>query len=190
VELRDLGRIIWKRGWAVLLVLIATVAIGVIFIHSTTKLYESTATIALTPNASQGPADSLPPSAVASLVETYAVIARSQSIVQRAEAKLGYSLPGTLSTSPRLETGILDISDSASSPHAAAEATSAVATAFVESLRGSPLVEAQIVDPAQVDETPVQPRPSLVIAIAIVLGLLAGCLFALGINHFREQPTT
>jgi uncharacterized protein involved in exopolysaccharide biosynthesis len=190
VELKDIGAILWRRGWIVLIVLIITVAIGVIFVRTTTKLYESTATIALTPNASKGPANAIPPSAVASLVETYAVIARSQSIVQRAEAKLGYPLPGTLSTSPRLETGILDISDSASSPHAAAAATSAVAAAFVESLRGNTLVDAQIVDPAQVDETPVQPRPSLVIAIAIVLGLLAGCLLALAVNHLREQPTT
>jgi len=190
VELKDIGAILWRRSWIVLLVLIATVAVGAIFVHSTQKLYESTATLALTPNASKGPADSLPPSAVASLVQTYAVTAKSASIVHRAEAKLGYPLPGTLSTSPRLETGILQISDSASSPRAAATATAAVAAAFIESLKGNTLVDAQIVNPAQVDETPVQPRTSLVIGIAIVLGLMAGCMLALGVNHFREHPTT
>jgi uncharacterized protein involved in exopolysaccharide biosynthesis len=190
VELKDIGAILWRRGWILLLVLIVTVAAGAIFVSSTQKLYESTATLALTPNASKGPANSLPPSAVASLVETYAVVARSQSIVQRAEAKLGYPLPGTLSTSPRLETGILDISDRASSPRAAAAATSAVAAAFIESLNGNTLVDAQIVDPAVVDETPVQPRTSLVIGIAVVLGLLAGCMLALAVDHLRARPTT
>jgi polysaccharide biosynthesis transport protein len=190
VELRDIGGIIWKRRWTVLLVLIATVAIGAAFALITPKRYESTATIALTPDATKGPADSLPPSAVASLVGTYAVTAKSHSIVLRAEANLGYKLPGTLSTSPRLETGILQVGDRASSPDAAAAATAAVAAAFIESLKGNGLVDAQVVTPATVNATPVQPRPPLVIGIAVFLGLLAGCMLALGLDHFRQRVET
>jgi capsular polysaccharide biosynthesis protein len=190
VELTDLFRIIWKRRWVVLVVLVATVALGVVFVSRSAKLYESTATLALTPNAAKGPANSLPPSAVASLVQTYAVTAKSASIVRVAEATLGYPLPGTLITSPRLETGILDISDRARSPHSASAAATAVATAFTESLKGNTLVEVQIVNPAVADGTPVQPRTSLVIAIAIILGLIAGCMLALAANSFREHPTT
>jgi polysaccharide biosynthesis transport protein len=190
MELIDVGRILWKRRWTVLLVLIATVGIGAAFAFTTPKEYESTATLAFTPDGSKGPAEAIPPAAVASLLGTYAVTAKSDVIIRQAETEQGHKLTGTLTTSPRLETGILQISDRASAPRSAALAVAAVSAAFIKSLKGNGLVQAQVVDPPTVDATPVQPRPSLIIGVALFLGLAAGCMLALALNHFRQRVGT
>lgn len=190
MELRDIARPIWQRRWIVLVVFIATLALAVIYLAVAPKKYESTATLAFTPRTSETPSDSLPPSAVASLLETYAVVAKSESITKQAETNSKHGLAGTLSTSPRLETGILEISDRASSPRIAAQTVSAVSAAFIKSLQGNGLVRAQVVDPAKVERSPVSPRRTLVIAIAIFLGLIAGCMAALALNHFRRRLRT
>lgn len=187
MELVDVGRILWRRRLAVLVVLVATVAIGAAFALSTPKKYESTATLAFTPNAEQGNATAISPVEVASLLQTYAVTAKSDVIIRRAEIEQGHRLFGTITASPRLETGILVIGDRASSPQSAADAVAAVSLAFIRSLKGNSLVYVQVVDPPTADTTAVQPRPKLVVGVALILGLAAGCMLALVLDHFRRR---
>ncbi len=190
MELRDLAKPIWQRKWIVLLVFILTLGIAAVYLAVAPKKYESTATLAFTPRVSETPSDSLVPAAVASLLGTYAVVAKSESVTNRAEKISKHPLAGTLTTSPRLETGILEISDRASSPVVAAQTASVVARAFIGSLKGNGLVEAKVVDPARVEHAPVSPQRSLTIGIAIFLGLAAGCMTALTISHFRRRLRT
>jgi len=190
VELIDVGRILWKRRRAVLLVLIAVAGIGAVFALTTPKEYESTATLAFTPNTVHGAANALSPAAVASLLGTYAVTAKSDVVIRQAEREQGQKLVGTLTTSPRLETGILQISDRAPSPRSAAVAVAAVSAAFINSFQGNQLVQVQVVDPPVANMTPVQPRPKLIIGVALFLGLAAGCMLALALNHFRRRVDT
>jgi succinoglycan biosynthesis transport protein ExoP len=190
MELTDVGRILWKGRLTVLAVFLATMAFGVAFALLTPKRYESTATIAFTPDASKGPADSLRPEDVSSLLQTYASTAKSKSTVLQAEAILGHKLPGTLGTSIQVGTGILELSDRAASPAAAVDAAVAASSAFLASLKGNGLVDAQIVDPPVADSTPVQPRPPLVLGVALFLGLAAGCMLAIALDYFHERVET
>jgi capsular exopolysaccharide synthesis family protein len=190
MELTDVWRIVWKGRLTVLAVLIATMAFGAAFALLTTKHYESTATIAFTPNASKGPADSLRPEDVSSLLQTYASTAKSKDTIIRAEAILGHKLPGTLSTSILVGTGILRLGDRASSPQAAVAAAAAAAAAFIDSLKGNGLVDAQVVDPPLANATPVQPRPPLVLGVALFLGLAAGCTLAIVLDYSRRRVAT
>jgi capsular exopolysaccharide synthesis family protein len=190
MELTDVLRIVWKGRLTVIVVLIATVAFGAAFAFLTPKRYESTATIALTPNASKGPANSLRPEDVSSLLKTYASTAKSESNISQAEAILGHKLPGTLSTSVEVGTGILQIGDRASSPQAAAAGAAAAAAAFISSLKGSGLVDAQMVDPPVPHATPVQPRPPLVLGVALFLGLVAGCSLAIALDYLHRRVAT
>jgi capsular exopolysaccharide synthesis family protein len=190
MDLTDVWRIIWKGRLTVLLVFLATLVCGAAFAFLTPKRYESTATIAFTPDASKGPADSLRPEDVSSLLETYAATAKSKSTMSQAEAILGHKLPGTLSTSIQVGTGILQISDRASSPQGAASAAAVTAAAFVGSLKGNGLVNAQVVDPPVANATPVQPRPPLVLGVALFLGLAAGCMLALSLDYFHRRVET
>jgi capsular exopolysaccharide synthesis family protein len=121
---------------------------------------------------------------------TYAQTAKSTLILRRAEQILGHPLPGTVDTATQAGTGILRISDTASDPTAAAAAAGAVAQAFQESIRNNQVLVPTLVDPPTPSATPVQPRPPLIIGVAIVLGLFAGLAAALAVEQFRTRIET
>jgi receptor protein-tyrosine kinase len=107
-----------------------------------------------------------------------------------AETLLGRPLPGEVRTSTKAGTGILEITGRARKPADAASTARATAEAFRQSLSSNRLLTADIVNPAEPPDSPVQPRPPLIIGIAAVLGLLAGLLLAFAIEHLRRRVET
>jgi capsular exopolysaccharide synthesis family protein len=189
MEFKQVVLTAWKRRWVVLWVLIVCVGVAAAFASTRAPRYQSTATIALTPSAKAGlglvSSDNL-----TAVLGTYAQTAKSTLILRRAEQILGHPLPGTVDTATQAGTGILRISDTASDPSAAAAAAGAVAQAFQESIRNNQVLVPTLVDPPTASATPVQPRPPLIIGVAIVLGLFAGLAAALAIEQFRTRIET
>jgi polysaccharide biosynthesis transport protein len=189
MELRDVARLSWKRRWAVIGVLVGCLVLSGIFLSTQTKLYESTATLALTPN-TEGQTLTITPDALSALLGTYAETAKSRLLRQRAAAALGRSLGGSISTDTIAGTGILRISARSPDPKKAAANASAVASAFRASIAGNNVIEATVVDTPVPGESPVRPRPKLTLGVALILGLFGGVLLAFALEQFRRRITT
>jgi receptor protein-tyrosine kinase len=189
MEFKQVVLTAWKRRWVVLWVVVVCVGVAAAFASTRAPRYQSTATIALTPAPKAGlglvSSDNL-----TAVLGTYAQTAKSTLILRRAEQILGHPLPGTVDTATQAGTGILRISDTASDPTAAAAAAGAVAQAFQESIRNNQVLVPTLVDPPTPSATPVQPRPPLIIGVAIVLGLFAGLAAALAVEQFRTRIET
>jgi succinoglycan biosynthesis transport protein ExoP len=189
MEVRDLFAVAAKRRGVVILVFILTTALGALFATSQPKRYESVATIAFTPDVQSGQGF-LPPDAVESLVRTYGETAKSRVNIRRAETTLGGPLPGEVDTATEEGAGILRVIGSDTTPRGAAETARAVAQAFLASIQDNQLVVGRVVDPAVPPDTPVQPRPPLIIAVSALLGLVAGFMLAYALEHFRRRIET
>lgn len=189
MELRDVARLSWKRRWVVLGVLAACLALSAAFLATQAKQYESTATLALTP-ATQNQTLTITPDALSALLGTYAETAKSRLLRHRAELALKRPLGGPVSTDTVAGTGILRISARAHNPETAAQNAAAVATAFRQSIAGNNVIEAELVDTPVPGDSPVQPRPKLTLAVAVILGLFGGVLLALALEQFRRRITT
>jgi capsular exopolysaccharide synthesis family protein len=189
MEFKQVVLTAWKRRWVVLWVLVIVVGVAAAFASTRPPRYESTATIALTPAPKTGEglvtSDNL-----SALLGTYAQTAKSTLTLRRAEQILGRPLPGTIDTATQAGTGILRISAVAHDPEDAAAAAGAVAQAFEQSIRDNQVLVATLVDPPAPDATPIQPRPPLIIGVAIVLGLFAGLAAALALEQFRSRIET
>jgi capsular exopolysaccharide synthesis family protein len=189
MELRELLALIWKRKWVAIGVLVVTLLSSAPGILSRPTKYESTAVLALTPDVQQGQglvaSDSL-----SALLSTYAETAKSRVNRSRAQQILGRPLPGEVDTSTVGGTGILRISGSAAVPTEAADTARAAAQAFSDSIKDNPLISVSTIDPAVAPTTPVQPRPPLIVAIGILLGLLAGISYALVMERVRRRIET
>jgi capsular exopolysaccharide synthesis family protein len=191
MQFNDFLSILWRRRLVVALTFACCVVAAAAYALSKPKRYESTATIAFTPNPSKGQ-EFLPSENLSALLSTYAEVAKSKQNRLAARALLGHPVVGTVSTSTGSGSGILQISGTDTSPQAAAETASAIARAFVHSIESNGLLVPSIVDPPVASSTPLQPRPPLIISIAAVLGLIAGVLLALALDSFRrtaEDPT-
>ncbi len=189
MEVRDLVALAVKRRTVIALCFLLTVGFGAVFAFSQPKRYESVATIALTPDVGnqQG---FIATDTLDALLSTYAQTAASRVNLDRAERLIGRALPGTVSTESQQGAGILRIRGEDTSPRDAALTARAVADAFIQSIRGNKLLVASIVDPATVPTSAVQPRPPLIIGVSAVLGLVAGLMLAVGIEHFRRRVDT
>ena len=189
MEFKQVVLTAWKRRWVVLWVLLICVGVAAAFASTRAPRYESTATIALTP-APKTSAGLVSSDNLSALLGTYAQTAKSTLILRRAEQILGRPLPGTIDTGTQAGTGILHISAVAHAPADAAAAAGAVAQAFEESIRNNQVLVATLVDPPSPSTTPIQPRPPLIIGVAVVLGLFAGLAAALAIEQFRTRIET
>lgn len=189
MELKDLVAVAWKRRAAVLAVFVLTVAFAALFAFSLPKKYESTATLALTPDIEKA-SGLLAADNLSALLGTYAETAKSTITLKRAERSLGHPLGAEISTATEAGTGILRISARSEDPLAAAAAAQATAAAFSESISSNQLLTATLVDPPGVATSPVQPRPPLILFVAAILGAFAGVLLAFALESFRRRIET
>jgi receptor protein-tyrosine kinase len=189
MELRELARVAWKRRWIVLLVLAVTLVSATAFAFSLPKKYESTATIALTPDAAKGQgfiaSDNL-----STLLGTYASTAESNVNLVRAQQLLGRPLDATVKATTEQGTGILRVTAKGEDPRETQNVARVTARAFVDSISSNPLLVAQVVDPAGLPVKPVQPRPPLIIAVALLIGSLLGLMCAYAVEQFRRRIDT
>jgi capsular exopolysaccharide synthesis family protein len=178
MDLREVIAIAWKRKLAFALVVVASLATAGVIAYTRTKEYEATATLALTPNVQKGQgfvaSDDL-----ATLLSTYGAIAKSTSNKRNAETILRRPLNASVSASTSAGTGILQISATSVDPNVAAQDAQALATAFQQTIQNNGLLIVQQVDAPSVPSTPVQPRPPLILAAGLVLGIGVGLALVL-----------
>jgi succinoglycan biosynthesis transport protein ExoP len=184
MQFRDVLQAVWRRRWLVVLVLAATTLFSALFALSRPTKYESASTLALTPSSSAG---LITPEALNAVLGTYAQTAKSSLIKDKASKSIGEALPGSVETGTQSGTGIMQIIGTSENAEDAALVARATSRAFIEYLADNRFVEPEIVDPAPVPSSPVQPRPPLIIAIGILLGLIAGVLLAYFVEQFRGR---
>jgi len=164
-----------------------TTLFAVLFALSRAPKYESVSTLALTPSSEGG---FITPEQLDAVLGTYARTAKSSLIKNKAEDKLGEPLPGSVETGTSPGTGIMQIIGTAETGDDAAIVAKTVSTAFIRYLSNNKFVQPEIVDPATPPDSPVQPRPPLIIAIGIILGLLGGALLAYFVEQLRGRIET
>jgi polysaccharide biosynthesis transport protein len=188
LNLRELFSVVWKRRYLVLLVVLLCAAFGAAFALVKSERYESTAKISITPDVkTQGfvPAENL-----TALLGNYAETAESGAVREQAEEVLDGPLDADINATTEAGTGILEISARADSPIVAKEATDAVTEAFVDRISPDQFVTAEVIDPAEVPEDAVQPRPPLIIASSVIAGFGVAVLLALAIDRLRRRVET
>lgn len=190
MDLREIIAIAWKRKLTVIIVAVAALAAAAAFAYTRTKEYQATTTLAMTPNVGKGQgfvaSDDL-----ATLLSTYAAIAQSSTTSQTAAQILGRPLGATISASTTAGTGILKISATSTSPTQAAAASRALSEAFTRQVgTQNQLLVVQVVDPAKVPTSPVAPRPPLILASGLLLGLGLGLALAFTLERWFDRIET
>jgi polysaccharide biosynthesis transport protein len=184
MELNDVLRAIWRRRLLVVIFVAVTTLFAVLFALSRAPKYESVSTLALTPSSEGG---FITPEQLDAVLGTYARTAKSSLIKEDAEDDLGRKLPGSVETGTSPGTGIMQIIGTAESGEDAAIVAKSVSRAFIQYLSDNKFVQPEIVDPATVADSPAQPRPPLIIAIGILLGLIGGALLAYFVEQLRGR---
>ena len=167
--------ILKKRRFGVMFVVMLTVGFAAALALVTPPRYEATATLAITPKSNENQA-LIGAGDLSALLSTYAETAKSRVNRARAQQILGRPLPGEVDTSTVGGTGILRITGNAATPQDAADTANAAAQGFQQSLEANPLIVVSVINPPEPPTSAVQPRPPLIVAVGILLGLLAGHL--------------
>jgi len=121
------------------------------------------------------------------LVKTYAQIATSNDVAEKAAAQLGNNLnakqiQGMLKVTPQQDTQIMDVKVQSKNPEEARQIVEKVTTLFIEKAeKVIPNGNVQILDKAKTPENPIKPNKKLNLAIAFFLGLMVsvGLVFVL-----------
>jgi len=121
------------------------------------------------------------------LVKTYAQIATSNDVAEKAAAQLGNNLnakqiQGMLKVTPQQDTQIMDVKVQSKNPEEARQIVEKVTVLFIEKAeKVIPNGNVQILDKAQTPENPIKPNKKLNVAIAFFLGLMVsvGLVFIL-----------
>jgi succinoglycan biosynthesis transport protein ExoP len=184
MEFRDVLRAIWRRRLLVGIFVAVTTLVAVLFALSRAPKYESVSTLALTPSSEGG---FITPEELDAVLGTYARTAKSSLITKKAEDDLGKKLPGEVETGTQPGVGIMQIIGTSESGTDAAVVAKTVSKAFIQYLSDNKFVEPEIVDPAKVPDSPVEPRPPLIIGIGIILGLIGGALLAYFVEQLRGR---
>jgi capsular polysaccharide biosynthesis protein len=175
------------RWWPVaLLGLAMTVALTALFIDQQPLVYRSAGTMVVRPRTvdtgeSVRAIDAL--TRGAEISSTYATVARSDLIRQRAAAELGPDFDASgmsVSSEVVTSTSILEVSVTGGNPEAvsalAAEVTRQTVS-YVAELQN--VFELQIIDEPQVPTSPIAPKRTLLLATGVVLGVAVGVVLAL-----------
>jgi succinoglycan biosynthesis transport protein ExoP len=181
--------VIWKRRLLVLLVLLGACVSSLVVALARPSRYESTAIVALTPDVVHG-TGFVSSDGLSALLDTYAESAKAKVNLRRASAILHRALPGEVETGTEKGTGIVKIVGRSTSRQGALDTARATTQAFQASIADNRLLVPDLIDPATAPTTPVQPRPPLITAIAILLALLAGAAFALAVDRLRRRIDT
>jgi capsular exopolysaccharide synthesis family protein len=189
MQLAELLTILKKRRFGVMFVVMLTVAFAAAIALVSPPRYEATATLTITPRSADNQA-LIGAGDVSALLSTYAETAESRVNRARAQQILGRPLPGEVDTSTVGGTGILRISGTASTPQDAADTANAAAQGFMQSLDSNPLIVVSLINPPEPPTAAVQPRPPLIVAVGILLGLLAGISYALVMERVRRRVET
>jgi capsular polysaccharide biosynthesis protein len=196
MELSIFLRLLLKRWWVILLILVVTVAGTYIFTVSQTPIYSASATYVVSPSPellnSAGFISGLSVlSGQSTVTGTYASIATSSAVKEKASEALGLNPAQTkyLVVDSRVQNGtnIIKISVEGANPllvQAFANKIGESTIDYIGALSG--VYEMRILDSATPPDQPVRPNKSLYLFLSVAFGLILGVGLALvlGLNNY------
>ncbi len=186
MELTYYLRIVARRWPFAVIGLLLTLALTVAFLQRQPLVYRSTATMVIRPRTVNSEDNVRAIDTLTRGVEissTYATIARSELIRNRAKANLDPSLDtsGTkVSSEVVTSTSILEVDVTGREPEAAAALAAEVTrqtVTYVAELQN--VYELQIIDEPQIPNRPVAPKRRLILGTGVFFGVGVGIVFAL-----------
>lgn len=190
--LRVLARHWWLAGIALNVTVLATLAL----VSAMPPVYESTGTLVLRPRLPGTESDAIDASDLlirgVKIAETYATVAKSDLIRERAVAQLDPEIDPSgvkISAEVLTDTNVLSITASGSDAQAVQALSAAVMTAtddYVDSLEDAYLMVP--LDAPTLPGSPVGPNRVLTIGIGGVLGLMLAVVLAMFAEYLRGDP--
>lgn len=192
ISLTDLVAPVWRRWRMVALIVGVAICIALIRLAITTPLYEARARlIVLAPN--QAVTDLQTLQLYRNLVPAYKEVLSSRRVMNAVLSELHLDWSNNeyrrnIRIEANEESQILDIFVRASSPSEAARIATGAAEVMTR-VAADVMQEERLVllDPATPPEKPVSPRPMLEIALAALLGLMAGTGVAFALEAFDRR---
>lgn len=184
ISLKELFQTIKKRLWLIVLItVLATTASGVVSYFLLTPIYQSSTQLLV--NQSQNEQGTVDVNQIRSNVEiisTYNVIIKSPSILDKVSEVVGgeetvSTLNSKINVGPEGTSQVLKITVDHEDPVMAANIANTTAEVFQTEVTNLMNVDnVTILSPAQIGEnpSPIKPQPVLNMAIAFVVGLMAG----------------
>lgn len=187
MELRRYLRVLGRRRWLAAAAFLVTSLMTFALVLPQPPVYESRGTALLHPRLPGTEGDAIDASDLlirgVKIAETYATVARSELIRERAESRLGPDIDPsgvTVGAEVLTDTNILSISARGGDPEAVqalSEAVVAATVAYAQSLDDAYVISP--LDEPKVPKNPVGPNKRLTIAIGLVLGMLLAVVLAL-----------
>lgn len=173
----DVGRTLWRRRVVVIAVALLVVGAALLFLARQEPVYESEATVALLPDPDNIESVPFYVGAVEELLPTYAELVGSRTFLDDVAGTLSFEATGRdldVFAQPSSSAGVLRIVASGTDPVRAAEVAGAAADAFVVVIQEGSVFDVQVIDAARVNEEPVNPSATLVLAAALVVAAALG----------------
>ncbi|NLP51834.1 Wzz/FepE/Etk N-terminal domain-containing protein [Bacillus sp. RO1] len=184
ISLKEIFQTIKKRLWLiVLLTVVLTTVSGVVSYFLLTPIYQSSTQLLVNQSKNeQGTVDVNQIRSNVEIISTYNVIIKSPAILDTVSTELGgeetaSSLNSIISVGPEGTSQILKITVEHPDPVMAAKIANTTAEVFQSKVMDLMNVDnVTILSPAQIGEnpSPIKPQPILNMAIAFVIGLMAG----------------
>jgi capsular polysaccharide biosynthesis protein len=197
VELRRYLEVSRHWWWLVSLALLAAAAVTVASVASQTPTYQSSASFLVRPRSDDASEDARAFDALirgVTINTTYASIARSQLIRDRAEERMDpEARADEMSVSAKVLTDTNIVSLSVKGPDAdhVLALTNAISAEAVEYVNGlSDVYVLQPLDAPTRADDPIATNRTLTISIGVVLGLALGVGLALLVEYLRRGPAT
>jgi succinoglycan biosynthesis transport protein ExoP len=183
VDTSELLRIVRRRRLVALAVAVVVLAAGLLFLSGQRPIYEAKASVALFPNGVRPETLGAYDTVVARLLPLYASVVRSPGFLERVAADLpgrvtGDDLRDRLFAAPASGAAVLDIVVRAPNRGFASSAAQAAVEELQREVADNGVVTLRVIDPGHASETPVAPRPTLVLAASLLLAFVLGVAVA------------
>ncbi|CEG33855.1 YveK family protein [Peribacillus simplex] len=183
ISINDIFKTLKKRWKLImLLTLIAVLISGTISYFLLTPVYESSTQILVNQKKSENQLDSNQIQSNIDMINTYSVIIKSPAILEKVIDELDLKLSveqlsGKITINSQENSQVFSLTVQDSNPTQAVEIANTVSSTFQKEIKDIMNVDnVSILAKAEIKEnpTPVKPSPLLNIAIAVVVGLMAG----------------
>jgi tyrosine-protein kinase len=174
VKRGELLRVVVRRNLLAIFTAALVLTGGVLFLNLQPRVYESSASVALLPAIENPDTLGAYDAIVSRLLPLYARKVRSRSFLDRVAARLpdrptSYDLESQVFAKPDPGAAVLKLAARAHTPQRAAQLAQAVTQQFLSELRGTRIVDVEVIDEPRVPDAPVAPRPELVLASTLFL---------------------
>jgi capsular polysaccharide biosynthesis protein len=179
ISLKELFQTLKKRlGLILIITLVATMASGIVSYFFLTPIYQASTQILVNQKKSDDQMYNTGDLQTnLQLINTYSVIIQSPTILEKVKEQLDLTTIGNVSVVSERNSQVVSITVEDPNPVMAADIANTIANVFKSEILTIMNVDnVSILSKAEVAETPhpIKPRPALNMAIALVVGLMAG----------------